>query len=127
MIRLIVRPPFENSKAEGGVSPGITNFAETGEDGFLLETGFSHWGHQTRLVYEESAGGEFIWIRLTHRCGFLDFREGVDVIKLFGLLGENSETAAYFAAKVDDGVPYVTLNNHGTYLAKWSNEICPFC
>src|SRR5262245_57790390 len=95
MIKASTQAIVENSKAEGAVRPGITNFAETGDDGFVLETAFSHWGHQTRLAYEVSAGGEFIWIRLTHLFGVIDTRDGADVNKIFGLLCENSESAAY--------------------------------
>jgi hypothetical protein len=122
MVKANSQAAVETAKAEGGVRPGISNFAETGDDGFVLETVFSHWGHQTRLVYEVSAGGEFIWIRLTHLFGVIDMREGADVNKIFGLLCENSESAAYLAAAIIDELPYVSLNNHGSYLAKWSNE-----
>jgi len=32
------------------------------------------------------------------------------------------EKAAYLSAAVVDGVPYVSLNNHGSYLAKWNDQ-----
>jgi len=122
MIKANTQATVEKARAEGRIHPGITNFAETEDDGYVLETVFSSWGHKTRLAYEMSAGGEFVWIRLTHLFGVIDMREGVDVKKLFGLLCENSESAAYLAAAIVDELPYVSLNNHGSYLAKWSNE-----
>ena len=112
----------EKAKAEGGIAPGITGFAESGDDAFFLHTRFSDFGHRTRLTFESSAGNDLIWIRLTHLFGYLDFSEGADPNQLVGLLRENAEAAAYLAIGVIDKVPYVTLNNHGSYLATWSDE-----
>lgn len=111
----------EQSQAEGGINPGITGFAEAGESGFALRTRWSDFGHQTRLDFE-SPGGELIWLRLTHLFGFLDFENRTTAGHLLGLLAQNVEASAFLAVATVNDIPYVTLNTHGTYFSRWSDE-----
>jgi hypothetical protein len=111
----------EKSQTEGGINPGINGFAESGEGAFVLRTRYSDFGHQTRLDFE-SPGGDLVWLRLTHIFGFLDFENRTNAGHVAQLLAQNADASAFLAIAVLDGIPYVTLNTHGTYFSRWSDE-----
>jgi hypothetical protein len=111
----------EQSQTDGGINPGINGFAEMGEGVFVLRTRWSDFGHQTRLDFE-SPGGELIWLRLTHTFGFLDFENRTNAGHVAQLFAQNATASAFLAIAVLEGTPYVTLNTHGSYFLRWSDE-----